>query len=360
MEIGEQLGGGSFGQVFYASNASKGQEYAIKIESEDKRNHLFTEYRFLKYLQGGIGIPKVYFESDYGSKNAFTMQLLGSSLENLFQKCGRKFSLKTVLMLADQMLQRIQYIHEKGILHRDIKPDNFAIGIKDNSTTLYLIDFGISHRYIDPKTRQHIPYREGRQFCGTTRYGSINDHIGIECSRRDDLESLAYTLIYLAKGYLPWQNLKSEKILQKRELDEVMQAKLTLSVEDLCSGLPIEFSAFLSDVRKLDFESRPKYELYRHIFRSLFINMGFTYDNIYDWDEKPLDNVNISKLPPISSKIVNHITESENTTKEHQKLHNSNQHSKSTLQFQSSSIRGKRLSLQHNLTFHKFGIHRPH
>ncbi|EAX96220.1 CK1 family protein kinase [Trichomonas vaginalis G3] len=278
MKVGERIGGGSYGNIFYAYNTANKKELALKIESEKtKRSQIFNEYRALKCLAGYVGIPKVYFETCYGNQNAFTMELLGDSLEKLFERCGRKFSLKTVLMLADQMIKCVQYIHTKSFIHRDIKPENFTIGTGPNSNVIYIIDFGLAKRYINGQTLTHIPYREGRSFTGTTRYGSINDHLDIEQSRRDDMESLAYTLIYFLKGFLPWHGCKRE----------TFQIKLSTSVEELCEGLPVEFSIFLQDMRKLDFEEEPNYSKYLQLFRSLFLNSGFVYDDVYDWTLLP-------------------------------------------------------------------------
>lgn len=150
----------------------------------------------------------VHWSGIENKNNYMIIDLLGPNIEDLFSLCNKKFNLKTVLLLADQMLQRIEYVHSKSYIHRDIKPENFLMGLGKKTHIVHIIDFGLSKKYRDPKTLQHIPYRENKTLTGTARYASINAHLGIEQSRRDDLEAIAYMLIYLIKGYLPWQGIR--------------------------------------------------------------------------------------------------------------------------------------------------------
>jgi serine/threonine protein kinase len=278
----QRIGAGAFGEIYSGEHIITKEEVAIKLEPWQARPpQLFNESRIYKMLAGGVGIPQVRWYGVEGDYTVLVMDLLGRSLEDLFEMCQRRFSLKTVLMIADQLLARLQYLHEKGVIHRDIKPDNFVIGSDQQSNIIYVIDFGLARRYRDPHTNQHIPFREGKSLVGTARYTSINTHIGIEQSRRDDLEGLAYVLIYLLKGSLPWMGLKAENKQIKQEM--ISEKKLVTSVPTLCDGLPAEFAIFLDEVRKLKFTDRPNYELLRTMFRDRFLREGFVYDYQYDW-----------------------------------------------------------------------------
>ena len=166
--------------------------------------------------------------------NFMIMEFLGPSLSDLFHFKNKKFCLTTVLLIGIQMLQRIEFIHEKGFIHRDIKPENFVVGLNEKSNTVFLIDFGLSKRYKEKNSGQHIPYRENRYLTGTARYASLNAHLGVEQSRRDDIESIGYVLVYLILGKLPWQS-KTEK---GKLPTKIMEKKLITPPEILCKKLP--------------------------------------------------------------------------------------------------------------------------
>jgi serine/threonine protein kinase len=229
-----------------------------------------------------------------GDYNVMVMELLGPSLEDLFNFCSRRFSLKTVLLLADQMISRIDYIHSRNFIHRDIKPDNFLMGLGKKGNLVYIIDFGLAKKYKDAKSCMHIPYRENKNLTGTARYASINTHLGIEQSRRDDLESLGYVLMYFNLGTLPWQGLKAANKRQKYE--RISEKKLSTPIEVLCKDFPAEFPTYLTYCRRLDFIQRPDYSYLRKLFRTLFHSQGFTYDYVFDWNMLkfggPRSNVN--------------------------------------------------------------------
>ncbi|KAK8889427.1 Casein kinase I isoform epsilon [Tritrichomonas musculus] len=281
----KRIGAGSFGEIYCGENTVTKEEVAIKLETFRTRPpQLQGEARVYKVLSGGSGIPEIKWYGTEGDYNCLVIELLGKSIEELFNSCHRKFTLKTVLMIADQMLTRIEYMHSKGFIHRDIKPDNFTVGLGRKSNQIYIIDYGLAKKYRDSRTRQHIPFREGKQLTGTARYASINTHIGIEQSRRDDLESIAYVLIYLLQSSLPWQGIKAEN--RKERYEKIMEKKMTTQVDVLCEGIPLEFATFLSEVKRLDFQEEPNYSFYRQMFRDLFIRCGFIYDYQYDWVEK--------------------------------------------------------------------------
>ena len=160
------------------------------------------------------------------------MDLLGPSLEDLFNLCGGKFTLKTTLMVFWQILDRLQTMHDRNYIHRDLKPDNIMFGLADASNTLSFVDFGLTRLVIDPKTGKHIKMVTGKNLVGTCRYVSVNSHMGLELSRRDDLITVGYVIISLLKGCLPWQgNLGSKLSARYRKIGQI---KANYSNEKLC------------------------------------------------------------------------------------------------------------------------------
>nr|XP_051708161.1 casein kinase I-like [Oryctolagus cuniculus] len=277
-----KIGSGTFGDIYLATNITNGEEVAVKLESlKTSHPQLLYESKLYKILQGGVGIPHVQWYGPEKDYNALVMDLLGPSLEDLFNVCSRRFTMKTVLMLADQMISRIEYVHTKNFIHRDVKPDNFLMGVGHHCNKLFLIDFGLAKKYRDKRTKQHIPYREDKSLTGTARYASINAHLGVEQSRRDDMESLGYVLMYFNKTTLPWQGLRAATMKQK--YDKISEKKMSTPVEVLCKGFPAEFAMYLNYCRGLRFEETPDYMYLRQLFHILFRTLNHQYDYVFDW-----------------------------------------------------------------------------
>ncbi|XP_010415390.1 PREDICTED: casein kinase 1-like protein 5 [Camelina sativa] len=280
--LGRKIGSGSFGEIYLGTDVQTNEEVAIKLESvKTAHPQLSYESRIYRVLQGGTGIPNMKWYGTEGDFNVLVMDLLGPSLEDLFGYCNRKFSLKTVLMLADQMINRLEFIHSKSYLHRDIKPDNFLMGLGRRANQVYIIDYGLAKKYRDSSTHRHIPYRENKSLIGTPRYASLNTHLGIEQSRRDDVESLGYILMYFLKGSLPWQGLKAGN--KKQKYDKISETKVSTSIETLCRGHPTEFASYFHYCRSLRFDDKPDYAYLKRLFRNLFIREGFQFDFVFDW-----------------------------------------------------------------------------
>ncbi|QRW11968.1 CK1/CK1/CK1-D protein kinase [Ceratobasidium sp. AG-Ba] len=234
--LGKKIGSGSFGDIYLGVNIISGEE----LEYESK---------VYKTLAGGVGVPFVRWfgtECDY---NAMVLDLLGPSLEDLFNFCNRKFSLKTVLLLADQLISRVEYIHSRNFIHRDIKPDNFLMGIGKRGNQV--------------NTHLHIPYRENKNLTGTARYTSINTHLGVEQARPA-----------LAR---PQGGDQEAKVRPHHGEENDYPHRSPLP------RFPQRFGIFLNYCRALRFDDKPDYSYLRKLFRDLFVREGYQYDYVFDW-----------------------------------------------------------------------------
>ncbi|KAG2387084.1 hypothetical protein C9374_002119 [Naegleria lovaniensis] len=334
-KLGRKVGSGSFGEIYQGTNIQSGEKVAIKLESVKTRHpQLLYESRLYKLLNLGgpaVGIPSVKWYGVEGDYNVMVIDLLGPSLEDLFNFCGRKFSLKTVLMLADQMISRVEFLHSKNFIHRD--------------------NYGLAKKYRDSKTHAHIPFKDNKSLTGTARYASINAHLGIEQSRRDDLESLGYVFMYFLRGSLPWQGLKAQSKQQKYDL--ISEKKMSTTVEALCKGYAPEFSTYLKYVRSLRFEDKPDYAYLRKLFRDLFTREGYQMDYVFDWTIKRINNM------PISTNAQSWLEEQQQQM-ENQKVSLSQQNSSNALLSQQEQHFLPQTNSSNNIALpetHKLGTH---
>ena len=271
-----QLGKGSFGNVYYGMDNKYENDFAIKVQYY-KNNDLETfknELTFLGILKNEIGFPQVFYNHQNAIEKRFILveSLLGPSLDKLLKFCNKQFKLQTICYIGIEMIERLETLHKNSILHRDIKPNNFIWGnysrkkkSKKNFNNIFLIDFGLSCFYIIKN--QHYELSTGNSFIGTLRYASINTHKGIRESRRDDLESVMYVLIYLFKGCLPWQGIKAKTKPERQIL--IKEKKLSVTTEELCKGLPKEFIYMINNIKDLRFEEKPNYELFKYNFKKI-------------------------------------------------------------------------------------------
>ena len=290
--------------VYKGVNEKERIPVAIKIEKKYNNNKmklLESEAYYLYYLKG-FGIPKILSFGRLGFNYVLIEELLGKSLGQIFNGIEpNKINIKDICMIALQSIDRIEFIHSKFVIHRDIKPDNFVIG-RNDPEVIYLIDFGLSHKYKSSRTGKHIRFNNLKLTYGSLRYLSINGNKGYEQSRRDDLESLGYMLIYLATGSLPWLEAEDLQINIVKKYIYIHKIKKSYTSKKLCKGLPEEIAKYLDYCRGLLFEEDPNYNYLRSLFETILTRIGQKNDLRFLWISKK--NVNQRIKRDNSEKII--------------------------------------------------------
>ena len=268
------IGKGGYSSVYLCKrkNVDSIKRYAMKISknnSLNKNNHLFKEYKILRYLSGGIGIPKVYsFGKESNENNSYYLvqQLLGNNLAQELIKFKNKFPKQLYINLGIQMISRIEFLHSKGFLHCDLKPENFVINLDNNNIIVYLIDFGLAEPYINLKSKEHIKDKEKKGHKGTMDYCSMNSHLELSLSRRDDIESLAYCLIFLWEGKLPWSKIYSKT----HDNETIYNLKMEFSSYGYeMNNIPKNLKKFLDYSLTLKFDENPDYKYLKQLIKEL-------------------------------------------------------------------------------------------
>ena len=325
----KKLGEGSFGKVYKA--VYKGEYYALKFENySDGHNLLEGEATIMSYLKGP-NIPLIQSFGFSGEYNILVMQLLGESLEDIFNK-RNKFSVKTTAMLGYQMINVLQFIHNKHIIHRDIKPDNFVMGLNEMNAVLYLLDFGLAKKYRSSKTLIQYPYVKKKKLTGTARYASIHALEEMEQSRRDDLESTGYVLMYFLRGNLPWQGMRLKT--KENRYQKILDKKKETTSEELCKNFPLEFKQFIDYTRNLGYSENPDYDKLRKGFINVVKNtLGENFDFIYDWTtksdiKKRKCNDNIIRIEDIKNFNINKKEKEKSSLSSENKNNNDNNNNK--------------------------------
>ena len=294
-----KLGGGSFSRVYNVQDMESKNYFTAKLEKIDLSHNLLEREAGLTKRLNAIGLPQFKSYGHNDKYNILIMELLGQSLEQLLLLQNNKFSIKTACMLGIQMVDRIEYIHYKKIIHRDLKPANCAMGLESKSHILYIIDFGLSTKYWNTKHNCHIPFKKAITFVGNARFCSVNASRRFQVSRRDDLESIGYLIIFLIKGALPWSVIKASNYNDL--FKKICEKKTITSVKELCNDLPSELGTFISYTRNLEFTEAPDYNYLRYLLKNILKKSGFTIDFNYDWSYK---KPNIKSNDPIFTKNI--------------------------------------------------------
>ena len=282
----KRLGAGSFGSIYSAEYEN--QYYAIKLEEKSSGQNLLENEAYIMSYLHGPGLP---FVKSYGYSSQYyilVMELMGKSLEDIFESfVVKKMSPRCVCNIGYQMIEILEYIHNKHVIHRDIKPDNFVIGKDNKKKYIYILDFGLSKKYRSSRTLKHYQLIKNKNLTGTARYASINALNGLTQSRRDDLEAVGYVLMYFLRGKLPWQGIPVKN--KEDRYRKIMEKKIATSPEELCRGYPDQFTEYIKYTRHLEYEQDPDYDYLRNLFIRVLNSEGFRIDCYYDWDKETIN-----------------------------------------------------------------------
>ena len=287
--------------IYEGKNELTQEPVAMKFEKNWSKFELLESEAYLLLLLKGLGIPRVISFGKIKNYKVLVEELLGKTIYLIWsKKINEKNKLNDICLTAIQCINRLEYIHSRNIIHRDIKPFNFVFGRKDPNL-IYIIDFGISRKYRSSKTGNHIRYRKLNTINGSMRYMSINCNKGYEQSRRDDLESLGYMLIFLIKKNLPWMKIEKQNLEPKKKFLKICSIKSSIKPEELCSGLPKEFSQYIEYCQKLRFEQTPNYNYLRNLFIEViksnekFIDSRFINFIQFSWlNKNDIKKININ------------------------------------------------------------------
>ena len=283
----EKLGEGTFGMIFKCESSDGLCAFKFEKKRYGRKSLLNAEAKLMKELKG-YGIPRIMSYIEEGDYNIMIMELLGKSLEGLLRQYSEeRLSLKTVCLLGIEMLKILKNVHDKNFIHRDVKPDNFAIGYSDQDK-LYLLDFGLAKQYRSAKTLKQKEMQKNKRLTGTARYASINALKGYDQSRRDDLESVAYVLAYLLRGNLPWQGIIGKT--KEEKYAKILYKKQNITSEQLFIGFPAGFITYIDYCKNLGYEEDPKYEFLINLFKNIILNeLKEEIDYKYDWMKDDID-----------------------------------------------------------------------
>ena len=313
-KIIKKISRGSQAKIYLGENIKTFEQFAIKVEKNKPENCLLkNEIYMLGNLQNNsqknMGIVEMITCAKYKDYLILIEKLLGKSLEILFLDLSKKFTILDICQIALQCIDRIEYVHSKGIIHCDIKPENFVIGLEDPNT-IYLIDFGLGQKYISLKTGKHIEFLFTGYMTGTARYASRNALRGKRLSRRDDIESYMYMILYFLAKKLPWQGLKAKNVGEKYK--KIYNYKKEFNYKSFCKNYPKEITKLFEYVYSLAFTEKPLYEYIRESFNKILEQNNLYKKDFFSW-------MDIKEYEDISSKTRRALSETKNKNNENKK-----------------------------------------